>query len=78
MHVVFAEWRSAHTSDTDVYMFWCLSFCMLQAMAKDPKNYYQETWKQIRNKIKKFKNVPEQYGKYLESKKKQNSTEITS
>jgi hypothetical protein len=49
-----------------------------KAMAKDPKNYYQETWKQIRNKMKKFKNVPEQYGKYLESKKKQNSTEITS
>ncbi|GFG32631.1 hypothetical protein Cfor_08576, partial [Coptotermes formosanus] len=40
-----------------------------KAMAKDPKNYYQETWKQIRNKIKKFKNIPEQYGKYLESQK---------
>jgi ubiquinone biosynthesis protein COQ9 len=51
---------------------------MLQAMAKDPKNHYQETWKQIRNKIKKFKNIPAQYGKYLESQKEQNSTEASS
>lgn len=42
-------------------------------MAKDPKNYYQETWRQIRNKIKKFKNIPEQYNMYMESRKKQNS-----
>ena len=62
-------------------MFTCLDvyrFCMLQAMARDPKNYYQETWKQIRNKIKKFKNIPEQYGKYLESQKDKGSMEITS
>jgi ubiquinone biosynthesis protein COQ9 len=51
---------------------------MLQAMARDPKNYYQETWKQIRNKIKKFKNIPEQYGKYLESQKDKDSVENTS
>jgi len=53
-------------------------FCVLQAMARDAKNYYQETWKQIRNKIKKFKNIPEQYGKYLESQKDKDSIEITS
>jgi hypothetical protein len=47
-------------------------------MARDPKNYYQETWKQIRNKIKKLKNIPEQYGQYLESQKDKNSMEITS
>jgi ubiquinone biosynthesis protein COQ9 len=52
-----------------------LPLCILQAMARDPKNYYQETWKQIRNKIKKFKNIPEQYSKYLESQKKQSSVE---
>jgi ubiquinone biosynthesis protein COQ9 len=44
-------------------------------MARDPKNYYQETWRQIRNKIKKFKNIPEQYSKYMESQKKQSSVE---
>jgi ubiquinone biosynthesis protein COQ9 len=44
-------------------------------MARDPKNYYQETWRQIRNKIKKFKNIPEQYSKYMESQKKQSAVE---
>jgi ubiquinone biosynthesis protein COQ9 len=47
-------------------------------MARDPKNYYQETWRQIQNKIKKFKKIPEQYGMYLESQKKQNSAESLS
>jgi ubiquinone biosynthesis protein COQ9 len=51
---------------------------MLQAMARDPKNYYQETWKQFQNKIKKFKKTAEQYGKYLESQKHKDSMEITS
>jgi len=39
--------------------------------------HYQETWKQIRNKVKKFKNIPEQCGKYLESQKDKDSMEIT-
>lgn len=39
-----------------------------KAMVKDKKNYYQETWKQIKRKIEMFKNVPEQYSKYLASK----------
>lgn len=34
-------------------------------MARDKKNYYQETWKQLRAKIKTFMGVPEQYAEYL-------------
>uniref|UniRef100_A0A1B6FB25 Nucleolar protein 16 n=1 Tax=Cuerna arida TaxID=1464854 RepID=A0A1B6FB25_9HEMI len=41
-----------------------------EAMARDKKNYYQETWQQIRRKIKLFKGVPEQYNQYLASKEK--------
>lgn len=40
-----------------------------KAMARDNKNYYQETWKQIRQKIVRFKKIPEQYNKYLEENK---------
>lgn len=39
-----------------------------KAMAKDKKNYYQETWKQIRQKIRRFKSIPEQYHKYLKER----------
>ncbi|XP_054258054.1 nucleolar protein 16 [Macrosteles quadrilineatus] len=39
-----------------------------EAMARDKKNYYQETWQQIRRKIKQFKGIPEQYNEYLASK----------
>nr|XP_022904110.1 nucleolar protein 16 [Onthophagus taurus] len=39
-----------------------------KAMARDKKNYYQDTWKQIRAKIKRFVSIPEQYGAYLKSK----------
>lgn len=36
-----------------------------KAMALDKKNYYQETWKQLRQKIKRFKAIPEQFNKYV-------------
>ncbi|XP_026498667.1 nucleolar protein 16 [Vanessa tameamea] len=39
-----------------------------KAMARDKKNYYQETWKQIRSKIKTFMGIPKQYGEYLKSR----------
>lgn len=39
-----------------------------KAMAKDKKNYYQETWKQLRAKIKTFMGIPKQYSEYLASK----------
>ncbi|XP_013385162.1 nucleolar protein 16 [Lingula anatina] len=39
-----------------------------KAMAKDEKNYYQETPKQIRRKIRTFMSIPEQYNIYLKSK----------
>jgi len=39
-----------------------------KAMVRDKKNYYQETWKQLRAKIETFKKVPEQYSKYLAEK----------
>lgn len=37
-------------------------------MARDSKNYYQDTPKQIKRKINKFKSVPDQYNAYLRSK----------
>lgn len=37
-------------------------------MAKDKKNYYQETWKQLRAKIKTFMGIPKQYGEYLKER----------
>lgn len=36
-----------------------------KAMERDKKNYNQETWKQIRQKIKRFMNIPEQYSEFL-------------
>nr|CAD7200980.1 unnamed protein product [Timema douglasi] len=42
-----------------------------KAMARDGKNYYQDTWRQIRAKINRFKGIPEQYNEYLEKKKSQ-------
>ncbi|XP_064601515.1 uncharacterized protein LOC135467653 [Liolophura sinensis] len=38
-----------------------------KAMARDPKNYYQDTPKQIRRKILTFKNTPTQYKAYVAS-----------
>ncbi|XP_063362728.1 nucleolar protein 16 isoform X1 [Cydia amplana] len=39
-----------------------------KAMARDKKNFYQETWKQIRAKIKTFMGIPKQYGEYLKAR----------
>ena len=40
----------------------------VQAMARDEKNYYQDTPKQIARKIRVFRSIPEQYNAYLASK----------
>lgn len=49
-------------------------------MERDKKNYYQETWKQLRAKIKTFMGIPKQYGEYLKSKglldKEENEEEL--
>lgn len=39
-----------------------------KAMVRDKRNYNQETWKQLRAKIKRFKSIPEQYSEYLKNK----------
>lgn len=39
-----------------------------KAMVKDKRNYNQETWKQLKAKIKRFKAIPEQYSEYLKSR----------
>jgi len=39
-----------------------------KAMARDDRNYYQDTPKQIRRKINSFKSLPEQYNEYLSIK----------
>ncbi|XP_057654286.1 nucleolar protein 16 [Diorhabda carinulata] len=42
-----------------------------KAMERDKKNYNQETWKQLRQKIKRFMGIPEQFNKFLEKCKVQ-------
>lgn len=37
-------------------------------MAKDPKNYDQETWRQLRAKCRKFMSIPEHFSKFLEER----------
>lgn len=44
-----------------------------KAMAKDKKNCNQETWKQIRQKIRRFKSIPEQFNTFLQ----QNGLEVS-
>ncbi|XP_076364147.1 nucleolar protein 16 [Tachypleus tridentatus] len=39
-----------------------------KAMARDPKNYYQETPKKIFRMIQQFKNIPAQWNGYLRAK----------
>ena len=47
-----------------------ISYCMdkhgddFKAMASDPKNVWQETPKQIRQKVLKFVSIPEQFAVY--------------
>jgi hypothetical protein len=41
-------------------MFLKIYFCSyLQAMARDPKNHYQETARQIRRKVEKYRKLQE-------------------
>lgn len=37
-------------------------------MVKDHKNYDQFTWRQFRQKIRKFMSIPDQFAKYLEER----------
>jgi hypothetical protein len=46
-------------------------------MAKDPKNHYQETPKQIRQKILKFISIPEQFAVYVREKGHLNDIQLT-
>uniref|UniRef100_A0A336KAS8 Nucleolar protein 16 n=1 Tax=Culicoides sonorensis TaxID=179676 RepID=A0A336KAS8_CULSO len=39
-----------------------------KAMARDPQNYYQETWRQLRAKCRKFMSISDQFAKYLEER----------
>jgi hypothetical protein len=48
--------------------------CFLQAMARDERNYYQDTPKQIKRKITTFKGIPSQYRAYLQSKEQKMET----
>ncbi len=50
---------------------------LFQAMAKDPKNHYQETPKQIRQKILKFISIPEQFAVYVREKGLLNDIQLT-
>ena len=54
------------------------SFWFSQAMARDKKNFYQETAAQIRQKIKQFKKRPAYFVKFITScgKLPASSTEI--
>ncbi|KAK3095549.1 hypothetical protein FSP39_015991 [Pinctada imbricata] len=36
-----------------------------KAMARDSRNHFQDTPKQIKRKIQVFKSIPEQYNEYL-------------
>ncbi|GJQ70795.1 hypothetical protein Trydic_g723 [Trypoxylus dichotomus] len=42
--------------------------CDYKAMTRDKRNYNQETWKQLRAKIKRFKSIPEQYTEFVKNK----------
>ncbi|XP_005089624.1 nucleolar protein 16 [Aplysia californica] len=44
------------------------------AMARDERNYYQDTPKQIQRKINRFKSIPKMYDVYAESKKESDRT----
>jgi uncharacterized protein YukE len=46
-------------------------------MAKDNKNHYQETWKQLRQKVKKFLSIPEQCNKWLREQGLENGFDLT-
>lgn len=37
-------------------------------MVRDPKNYYQETWRQLRAKIRRFLGIPEHVDAYLKER----------
>merc|ERR1711936_111270 len=61
-------WISQNDADFCVYMMDKYGDNYIK-MARDDKNYYQETPKQIERKINKFKSVPKMFEAYMNRKK---------
>ena len=69
--------RGLHVIPGQRYYFGIYLFVFpSQAMARDARNYYQDTPKQIRNKIILFQSIPEQYNPYLKGISEKKTGEV--